>query len=285
MRVAVDSHVLPAYGRPVYEELGRVVRQARERLGMEQGDLAARVGVGQQAASTWERGKSRPRRAMVRAVAATLQVDEEVLLDTDKKARDSLVLDLLEPVRPLVDAAILRLLGRRFFRASDFHETGQGACRLLPPLTHELAEHLPTYARAIAPIVEHVARTLASTSPGQIELRTPLTRSNTTRAQQPGARSARRSGRQRRKCHRRAGTAVRPWPSPDDNYARRAGRSAEPRSRPRPPGTAPPNWPSCDVREPTRATPPRPAHSAATPCPRASASNWRGRQPSPPPPS
>ncbi len=94
MRVAV----LPAYGRPVYEELGRVVRQARERLGMEQGDLAARVGVGQQAVSTWERGKSRPRRAMVRAVAATLQVDEEVLLDTDKKARDSLVLDLLEPV-------------------------------------------------------------------------------------------------------------------------------------------------------------------------------------------
>ncbi len=112
---------------------------------------------------------------------------------TDKKARDGLVLDLLEPVRPLVDAAVLRLVDRRFFRASDFHETGQGACRLLPPLTHELAEHLPTYARAIAPIAEHVAHALASTSPGQIELRTPLTRSNTTRAQQPGARSARRS--------------------------------------------------------------------------------------------
>ncbi len=113
---------------------------------------------------------------------------------TDKKARDSLVLDLLEPVRPLVDAAVLRLLDRRFFRASDFHETGQGACRLLPPLTHELAEHMPTYARATAPIAEHVAHALASTNPGQIELRTPLTRSNNIRAQQPGARGARRGG-------------------------------------------------------------------------------------------
>ncbi len=129
-----------------------------------------------------DRGRTRPRTRHQR--------------HTDKKARDSLVLDLLEPVRPLVDAAVLRLLGRRYFRASDFHETAQGACRLLPPLSHELAEHLPTYARAIAPIAEHVAHALASTSPGQIELRTPLTRSNTTRAQQPGARSARRSGSQ-----------------------------------------------------------------------------------------
>ncbi len=70
---------------------------------------------------------------------------------TDKKARDSLVLDLLEPVRPIVETAVLRLVHHRFFRASDFHETAQGACRLLPPLTHELSEHMPTYARAIAP--------------------------------------------------------------------------------------------------------------------------------------
>lgn len=111
---------------------------------------------------------------------------------TDKKARDSLVLDLLEPVRPTVETVVLALLRQRFFRASDFHETPQGACRLLPPLTHELAEHMPTYARAIAPIAEHVAHALAGSSPGPIELRTPLTRSNTTRAQQPGARPARR---------------------------------------------------------------------------------------------
>ena len=67
--------------KPVYEQLGRAIREARERRGMEQDDLAARVGVGQQAVSTWERGKSRPRRAMVTAVAEALQVAEELVLD------------------------------------------------------------------------------------------------------------------------------------------------------------------------------------------------------------
>lgn len=112
---------------------------------------------------------------------------------TDKKARDSLVLDLLEPLRPVVETHVLELLRTRYFRASDFHETRQGACRILPPLTHELTEQLPTYARAVAPLAEAVAHTLAGSSPGRIDLRTPLTRSNTMRAQEPGARSARRA--------------------------------------------------------------------------------------------
>jgi hypothetical protein len=114
---------------------------------------------------------------------------------TDKKARDSLVLDLLEPLRPVVEAHVLDLLGTRYFRANDFHETRQGACRILPPLTHELAEHLPAYARAIAPLAETVAHALAETSPGRVELRTPLTRANTVRAQHRGARSAGRAER------------------------------------------------------------------------------------------
>ncbi len=63
----------------------------------------------------------------------------------------------------MVENAVLQLLDHRFFRSGDFHETGQGACRLLPPLTHEIAEHLPDYARAIAPIAEHVAHTEAAT--------------------------------------------------------------------------------------------------------------------------
>ncbi len=116
------------------------------------------------------------------------------VVHTDQRNRDSLALDLLEPLRPLVERHVLQLLAARHFRASDFHETRQGACRLLPPLTHELAEQLPTLARAIAPHAEAVAHLLARSSPGKIELRTPLTRGNTTRAQQPGARSARRSG-------------------------------------------------------------------------------------------
>ncbi len=112
---------------------------------------------------------------------------------TDKKARDSLVLDLLEPLRPVVEAHVLNLLRSRFFRASNFQEARQGACRLLPPLTHELAEHLPAHARAVAPLAETVAHALADSSPGRIELRTPLTRANTVRAQEHGARSTKRT--------------------------------------------------------------------------------------------
>jgi transcriptional regulator with XRE-family HTH domain len=65
----------------MFEQLGKIIREAREQLGMEQGDVAARIGIGQQAVSTWERGMSRPRRTMLRSVAQELLLDEEVLLE------------------------------------------------------------------------------------------------------------------------------------------------------------------------------------------------------------
>lgn len=41
--------------------------------------MAEALGVGQQAVSTWERDRSRPRRPMVPAVAEALAIDEEAL--------------------------------------------------------------------------------------------------------------------------------------------------------------------------------------------------------------
>ena len=41
------------------------------------------------------------------------------------------------------------------------------AFAVLPPLTHELAEAIPVYAAAVAPLAEQVAHTLARTSPRQ----------------------------------------------------------------------------------------------------------------------
>jgi CRISPR-associated endonuclease Cas1 len=114
------------------------------------------------------------------------------ILHTDKKGRDSLALDLLEPLRPIVDDVVLRLLETRWFSRRDLHETPQGSCRLVAPLTHELAAAVPNYASAVAPIAEQVAHTLAQSSPGKITLTTPLSRANTTGAQTRGARSARR---------------------------------------------------------------------------------------------
>lgn len=114
------------------------------------------------------------------------------IVHTDKRDRDSLALDLLEAIRPLVDQHVLALLAARHFRTSDFYETRDGVCRILEPLTHELCERLPEYAAAAAPLAEGIAHALARSSPGNIDLRTPLTRANHTRAQTRGARSATR---------------------------------------------------------------------------------------------
>ena len=110
------------------------------------------------------------------------------ILHADKPHRDSLALDLLEPLRPVIERDVLELLNSRHLRKRDFHETPEGNCRLLAPLTHELAERLPAYARACAPHAEAIAHALASSSSAPIPLRTPLTKSNARAVQKPAGR-------------------------------------------------------------------------------------------------
>ncbi len=105
------------------------------------------------------------------------------VVHTDKKNRDSLALDLLEPLRPVAEQHVLQILTARFFTTDDFHETPQGSCRLLPPLTHLVAQALPDFAVAVAPLAEGIAHALAHSSPGPVRLRTPLSRGNFTAAQ------------------------------------------------------------------------------------------------------
>jgi CRISPR-associated endonuclease Cas1 len=108
------------------------------------------------------------------------------IVHTDIRNRDSLALDLLEPLRPVVERHILQLLAVRYFTRSDVHETRHGGCRLLPPLTHQLAAHIAEYAQVVAPLAEQVAHALASSSPGKIALTTPLSRANLTAVQKRG---------------------------------------------------------------------------------------------------
>src|SRR5262249_50804681 len=61
-------------------------------------------------------------------------------LHVDQRARDSAALDVLEAIRPDIDAYVLRLIRRRTWSRRDFAELRDGTCRILPPLTHELAE-------------------------------------------------------------------------------------------------------------------------------------------------
>ena len=82
------------------------------------------------------------------------------LLHVDAHGRDSLALDLMEAVRHQVDAYLLDLLSGQPFAAAQFFETEKGVCRVMPPLSHTLAETGPLWQQAIAPIVERVARAL-----------------------------------------------------------------------------------------------------------------------------
>ena len=78
------------------------------------------------------------------------------IMHADQRSRDSLACDLMEPVRPVVDAWMLDLLESRTFQRSDFFETREGVCRIMPPLTRLLAETAPLWAAAVAPIAERL---------------------------------------------------------------------------------------------------------------------------------
>jgi CRISPR-associated endonuclease Cas1 len=115
------------------------------------------------------------------------------IVHADYRARDSLALDLMETVRPNVDAYVLDLLESHVFTASDLHETRRGACRLLPPLTHRLAETTPTWGQLIAPTAERVAGMLAKAPGLRVDrLPTPLTNANRLTGREPMRRQTRR---------------------------------------------------------------------------------------------
>ncbi|MDA8380332.1 MAG: CRISPR-associated endonuclease Cas1 [Actinomycetota bacterium] len=97
------------------------------------------------------------------------------VLHTDAVGRDSLALDLIEPVRPTIDRFVLELIAERTFAKREFVERSDGHVRCAAPLTHELARTLPTWRRAIAPHAEAVAHAFADEVAGKIARTTPLT--------------------------------------------------------------------------------------------------------------
>ena len=80
----------------------------------------------------------------------------------DAPARDSLVCDLMEPVRPDVDSWVLDWITREPLKREWFFEQRDGNCRLMAPFASRLAETAPMWARAVAPVAEWVARQLWS---------------------------------------------------------------------------------------------------------------------------
>jgi CRISPR-associated endonuclease Cas1 len=82
------------------------------------------------------------------------------LFHADTRSRHSLACDLMEPVRPAVDAFLLDLLRQRRFNRRAFFEVRDGGCRLLPLLTRELSRTASEWARKVAPVAERVATKL-----------------------------------------------------------------------------------------------------------------------------
>jgi len=85
-------------------------------------------------------------------------------MHVDTNSRDSLACDLMEPVRPLVDAYVLDWITREPLCREWFFEQRDGNCRLLGSFAVRLSETASTWGRTVAPIAEWVARELWSTT-------------------------------------------------------------------------------------------------------------------------
>jgi CRISPR-associated endonuclease Cas1 len=86
------------------------------------------------------------------------------VLHVDTKSRDSLACDLMEPVRPQVDAFLLDWIMREPLKREWLFEQSDGTCRLMAEFTARLSETAPMWGRAVAPFAEWVVRTLWSSS-------------------------------------------------------------------------------------------------------------------------
>jgi CRISPR-associated endonuclease Cas1 len=96
-----------------------------------------------------------------RLAAAAVGLDPGIgMLHADTPNRDSLACDIMEAVRPSVDAWLLDWIVREPFRRSDFFEERNGNCRLLKNFTAKLTETMSVWSKLVAPWAEYVARSL-----------------------------------------------------------------------------------------------------------------------------
>lgn len=104
--------------------------------------------------------------AEARLAAATMGLDPAMgFLHADSTHRDSLAADLMEPVRPEVDAFVLDWILHEPLKRAWFFEQHDGNCRLMAPFAARLSETAETWRKFIAPVAESVARTLRSEVP------------------------------------------------------------------------------------------------------------------------
>ena len=117
--------------------------------------------------------------AEARLAAAALGLDPGLgFLHVDSPSRDSLAADLMEAIRPHVDAYVLDWTTHELLSRKWFFEQRDGNCRLMGSFAIRLSETAPTWARAVAPFAEWIVGTLwlnIRKSPGETSPATRLT--------------------------------------------------------------------------------------------------------------
>jgi len=99
-----------------------------------------------------------------RLAASAVGLDPGIgFLHVDTDARDSWACDLMEPVRPQVDAFLLDWIMREPLRREWFFELRDGSCRLMASFAETLSESAPAWRQKVAPVTEWVSRVLWST--------------------------------------------------------------------------------------------------------------------------
>ena len=94
-----------------------------------------------------------------RLAAAELGLDPGLgVLHKDTPNRDSLACDLMEPVRPLVDAYVFDWMNRGPLRREWFFEQSNGNCRLMGSFAAQLSETAAAWRKAVSPYAEEAAK-------------------------------------------------------------------------------------------------------------------------------
>jgi CRISPR-associated protein Cas1 len=108
---------------------------------------------------------------------AALGLDPGIgIMHVDTPARDSLACDLMEPVRPKVDAFVLDWIVGEPLHREWFFEQRDGNCRLMGPFAAKLAETAESWRHDVAPFAEWVSSTLWSSTRKPIHPFRPATR-------------------------------------------------------------------------------------------------------------
>jgi CRISPR-associated endonuclease Cas1 len=112
-----------------------------------------------------------------RLALAALGLDPGIgFLHNDSKVRDSLACDLMEPVRPQVDAFLLDWLSKGPLRRDWFFEQRDGNCRLMGSFAVQLSQTANTWRDAVAPFAEGITKSLWSFRSEPTQRYAPATR-------------------------------------------------------------------------------------------------------------